>query len=109
MLTRGGVWNFDLLEKAQEVGGSAHCPAASRSFVRTVACPSCEWLTSLGRENNQNKADGLGFIQGVVSPSLTRRGQQITAEGHGEVAQVSLGSGPGLSFVISFEELGMGI
>lgn len=74
-----------------------------------MTCPSCEWLTSLGRENNQNKADGLGFIQGVVSPSLTRRGQQITAEGQGEVAQVSLGSGPGLSFVISFKELGMGI
>lgn len=74
-----------------------------------MACPSCEWLTSLGRENNQNKAAGLGFIQGVVSPSLTRRGQQITAEGHGEVAQVSLGSEPGLRFVISFEELGMGI
>jgi hypothetical protein len=74
-----------------------------------VACPSCEWLTSLGRENRQNKTDGLSFIQGVVSPSLTRRGQQITAEGHGEVAQVSLGSGPGLSFVISCKEQGMGL
>lgn len=62
-----------------------------------------------GEREQPEQSQRTGLRTGSGFPSLTRRGQQITAEGHGEVAQVSLGSGPELSFVISCKELSMGI
>lgn len=84
VLTHGGAWNFEPLKR----WASAHCLVASRSFVLALACPSCEWLTSLGREDSQNKAEGLGFLLGVASPLLTRGEKQITVVGRTSQLQV---------------------